>query len=118
MALEKRSDGIVDSDGHFYPWSYLGVTPNAHVAKLIERDRAAVKEAARKKARKEAAEADRLARLKRLKSGTYPAKGPRWFMTERGWTWHEYSDEKGGFVDTGIEPAPGIPIAEQRPEGR
>jgi hypothetical protein len=57
--MERRSDGIVDSDGQFYPWSYLDVTPN----EKIKRPRSQDDTAAKRKARAEALEAERLERL-------------------------------------------------------
>lgn len=80
----------------------------------------AERQRAKKKARREAMEADRLARLQRLQQMTdYPRTGPRWMKSSaRGWTWHEWSDEAAAFVDTGIRPLPGRPVAQQRPEGR
>jgi hypothetical protein len=79
----------------------------------------AERQRAKKKAWREAMEADRLARLQRLQAMTeYPRTGPRWMKTARGWTWHEWSAERGWWVDTGIEPVPGVPLAQQRPTGR
>jgi hypothetical protein len=42
----------------------------------------------------------------------------RWMAPFGCWTWHEWSDEAAAFVDTGIRPLPGRPVAQQRPEGR
>lgn len=81
----------------------------------------AERQRAKKKARREAMEADRLARLDRLQQMTagMTRTSPRWMMASAGrWTWFEYSAERGTLVDTGIEPVPGVPLPHQRPEGR
>lgn len=72
-------------------------------------------EAAKKKQRREAMEAERLGRLERLKHMTaYPRTGPRWMFVSGRWTWHEWSTERGAFVDTGLLPVPGTPLTQQR----
>lgn len=72
-------------------------------------------EAAKKNARREAMEAERLGRLERLKQMTeYPRTGPRWMFVAGRWSWHEWSQERGGFADTGVLPVPGTPLAQQR----
>jgi hypothetical protein len=89
------------------------------INRLVGKAVAAERERKRKRLRREAMEAERLARLDRLRQLTASARtSPRWMMVSGRWSWHEYSAERGAFVDTGIEPAPGVPIAQQRPPGR
>jgi hypothetical protein len=90
------------------------------VQNVIKRLKAVDDEKARKKARRERMESERLARLERLKQLTTSTRtSPRWMMASAGrWTWFEYSAEAGTLVDTGIEPVPGVPLPQQRPEGR
>jgi hypothetical protein len=58
---------------------------------------------------------ERLGRLERLKQMTaYPRTGPRWMFVSGRWSWHEWSPERGAFVDTGVLPVPGTPLTEQR----
>jgi hypothetical protein len=99
----KRVPGGIEVGGRFFSWSYLDVVPKAHVNKLIEQDRAAVKEQARRKTRKEAMEAQRLARLENLKRMT--AEAPQWKRVrgEQWPKWHVFDKEKGHLVDTGAK---------------
>jgi hypothetical protein len=58
---------------------------------------------------------ERLGRLERLKQKTaYPRTGPRWMFVSGRWSWHEWSPQRGAFVDTGIKPEPGTPLTQQR----
>ena len=92
------------------------VSINRFVGKAV----AAERERTRKRLRREAMEAERLARLERLRQMTSSStRSPRWIMAAPGcWTWFEYSAEAGTLVDTGIEPVPGVPLPHQQPEGR
>lgn len=86
--------------------------------KVVKKDGAG-NEADRKKAHREKLEAERLGRLERLKALTTSTRtSPRWMMVGGRWSWHEFSAERGAFVDTGIAPVAGVPLAQQRPEGR
>jgi hypothetical protein len=58
-----------------YSWSYLGAVPAAKLRR-IEQERAAEKEQARKLTRKEAADAERLARLENLRRSTAVSRPP------------------------------------------
>jgi hypothetical protein len=88
--------------------------------RLIEHGAAAERARAKKQARRERMESERLARLERLKQLTTSTRtSPRWMMASAGrWTWFEYSAEAGTLVDTGIEPVPGVPLPQQRPAER
>ncbi|SRR6266508_6437390 len=89
------------------------------INRLVGKAVAAERERTRKRLRREAMEVERLARLERLRQLTASARtSPRWMMVGGRWTWHEYAAERGGFVDTGIAPVPGVPLPQQRPEGR
>jgi hypothetical protein len=88
------------------------------IVKVLKKDGAG-NEAARKKAHREKLEAERLGRLERLRQLTSSTRtSPRWMQISGRWSWHEFSAERGAFVDTGIEPVPGVPLPQQRPEGR
>jgi hypothetical protein len=95
------------------------ILPSLSTKSIFAAGVAAERARAKKQAKREAREADRLARLDRLQAMTeYPRTGPRWMKTGRSWTWHEWSTERGWWVDTGIEAKPGVPLPLQRPEGR
>jgi hypothetical protein len=110
--------GGIEVDGHFFPLSYFDAVPAAKLRRA-ERKLAAADTRAKKLAKKNAElekEHKEFREWKRPKP--YPLKGPRWMMTDAGWTWHEWSDWKGWYVDTGIKPDSTKPLAQQRPEGR
>jgi hypothetical protein len=91
------------------------------IQNVIKKLKAVDDDKAHKKARREKMEAERLGRLDRLRQMTasMTRTSPRWMMASAGrWTWFEYNAETGTLVDTGIEPVPGVPLPQQRPEGR
>lgn len=113
--LVRQPDGII-VHGSFYSWGDLGAVPVAKFRRVsAERDDLTAKA---KKAKREAAEAERQAK-RDARPEPCPLKGARWMITTpAGWTWHEWSDDIGWYVDTGIRPVPDRPLAQQRPEGR
>jgi hypothetical protein len=91
----------------------LRVVPSGRVARAVEQERAAVK----KKARKEEMEAARMERLENLRAKTTDRRAPRWMAPGGRWSWRVWDQQQDTFVDTGIEPEPGRPLAQQRPPG-
>jgi hypothetical protein len=97
------------------------ILPKLNAKSIFAAGVAAERQRAKKQAKREAMEFDRLARLARLKKATASTTrtSSRWIMGSPGrWTWFEYSAESGSLVDTGIEPVAGVPLPQQRPEGR
>jgi hypothetical protein len=96
------------------------ILPSLNSKSIFRAGVEAERKRAKKQAKREAMEAERLGRLERLKQLTASSRtSPRWMMASPGrWTWFEYSAETGTLVDTGIEPRAGIPLPLQRPEGR
>jgi hypothetical protein len=95
------------------------ILPSLNAKSIFAAGVTAERQRAKKQATREAMEAERLARLERLKQLTTSTRtSPRWMMIDSRWTWHEFSQGRGTFRDTGIEPVPGVPLAQQRPEGR
>lgn len=113
MPLERRANGIVDSDGHFYPWSYFGVTPNAEVKKIKD-ERDALREAAKKQTR----DAEEAARKERRTLTPTDPKASRWMRwgDPPEWRWCRFDPATGRLVDTGIRPRPGIALGLQKPD--
>jgi len=97
------------------------ILPSLNAKSIFNAGVMAERKRAKKQAKREAMEADRLARLDRLrqKTASNTRTSSRWIMGSPGrWSWYEYSAEAGTLVDTGITPIAGIPLPQQRPEGR
>ena len=69
MPIEILTDGIVDSGGRFYSWSYLGVVPIAELRR-VQKERDALLPAAQAKARRKEYEEQRLKKLNELQEMT------------------------------------------------
>jgi hypothetical protein len=97
----ERTAGGVTIGSHFYPWSYLRATPDEQVAALERKAARQAEKQAREQGREKAAQ-----ELTESTSEPADAKAPRWMNVGRGYTWHTFDGEKGGFVDTGLRPGP------------
>jgi hypothetical protein len=111
-AVIERNQFGVTVDGRFFAWDLLGAVPKEEARRLRgERDQ--LREKARKLER-ERSEEEPARRLSTPADRTVS----RWMFVRGCWSWHEWSDGIGWYVDTGITPVPGKPLAQQRPPGR
>ena len=94
--------------GEFFAHDYLNPEGMKRLAELeAERDRfkkeasRAAKDAARFKEENGRLKAQAKERAEAHPLTTVTRTSPRYFLTGKGWSWHEYDAAKGEFVDTG-----------------